>query len=231
MDSSRAANCQQHFYPRSPCGERPDTITGAATALYISIHALLAESDRSIGCRGRPHQISIHALLAESDRPWRDTSPPRQYFYPRSPCGERLLVGHGLSLLSVFLSTLSLRRATCHNCVHRTTCCISIHALLAESDQCLLCAMTQPFNFYPRSPCGERLALGKVQGQVIVISIHALLAESDLCEFSRNNGKIKFLSTLSLRRATAPNRRLCPRSKISIHALLAESDPIREALN
>ena len=33
--------------------------------------------------------ISIHALLAESDRWTVRTTLPKPYFYPRSPCGER----------------------------------------------------------------------------------------------------------------------------------------------
>ena len=35
-------------------------------------------------------------------------------------------------------------------------------------------------NFYPRSPCGERLADHYEMGIIRQISIHALLAESDL---------------------------------------------------
>ena len=36
-------------------------------------------------------KISIHALLAESDRIFRQNRQKRPtYFYPRSPCGERL---------------------------------------------------------------------------------------------------------------------------------------------
>ena len=34
----------EHFYPRSPCGERPWHIHGFLRGLPISIHALLAES-------------------------------------------------------------------------------------------------------------------------------------------------------------------------------------------
>ena len=57
--------------------------------------------------------------------------------------------------------------------------CISIHALLAESDQTNGSTTIPNFNFYPRSPCGERhqfVDLGAVREN---ISIHALLAESD----------------------------------------------------
>ena len=79
--------------------------------------------------------ISIHALLAESDT----------RISTGSPSG------------GLFLSTLSLRRAT--------ALCRSFwrHAR----------------NFYPRSPCGERLSLPETPTRVVL-----------------------FLSTLSLRRAT-----------------------------
>ena len=126
--------------------------------------------------------------------------------------------------------------------------CISIHALLAESDFKGGPRPHQGGHFYPRSPCGERLDVSGVQGYRTLISIHALLAESDegppaVCPMRQG-----FLSTLSLRRATSGPRLqifpwagdFYPRSPcgerpsctgtatlpevISIHALLAESD-------
>ena len=57
----------------------------------------------------------------------------------------------------VFLSTLSLRRATESIEILRTVKVISIHALLAESDVLILSYEKATKNFYPRSPCGERL--------------------------------------------------------------------------
>ena len=65
-----------------------------------------------------------------------DTSSLMQcHFYPRSPCGERLLwVLRKVPILGIFLSTLSLRRATRVNQLSPETKNISIHALLAESD-------------------------------------------------------------------------------------------------
>ena len=58
------------------------------------------------------------------------------------------------------------------------------------------------YNFYPRSPCGERRVM-PVSLQVIpLISIHALLAESDVCTTTTTICIVSFLSTLSLRRAT-----------------------------
>ena len=126
-----------HFYPRSPCGERPTGTDSTDCQPCISIHALLAESDfgpifrrgigvkflstlslrRATGQERRIHlplfPISIHALLAESD-------PGFSTFKKQSP---------------IFLSTLSLRRATKDRAADRQCQC----------------------HFYPRSPCGERL--------------------------------------------------------------------------
>ena len=79
--------------------------------------------------------ISIHALLAESDTPPRPTTTTPSDFNPRSPCGERLSAFSRLSILILFQSTLSLRRAT----------------RLQSPRQ------TRPGHFNPRSPCGERL--------------------------------------------------------------------------
>ena len=126
--------------------------------------------------------------------------------------------------IALFLSTLSLRRATTWQRGSRITYVISIHALLAESDSSGLNIRSIRKNFYPRSPCGERPHL--------TASIITYL---------------RFLSTLSLRRATIQQlsisliyRYFYPRSPcgerlvdlwtwlfvvlISIHALLAESD-------
>ena len=78
---------------------------------------------------------------------------------------------------------------------------ISIHALLAESDESIKIGVNFIDNFYPRSPCGERLT-----------STALLLPPT------------KFLSTLSLRRATRGPPEGQTGQGISIHALLAESD-------
>ena len=148
---------QKNFYPRSPCGERPEGASARIRPVIISIHALLAESDNVVlalqlsvtdfyprsPCGERRIQaqravlvaaISIHALLAESDCPLFFSCWLLAYFYPRSPCGERLRV------------TSSTR--------------------------------SHP-NFYPRSPCGERRLNLPSRPIDKNISIHALLAESD----------------------------------------------------
>ena len=116
----------------------------ATQALYnqdirsrISIHALLAESDLlKLSSSISKIKISIHALLAESDHRRAESGHSHHHFYPRSPCGERPTVCDSRLFFSnfyprspcgerlvwsgfryavfIFLSTLSLRRATSH---------------------------------------------------------------------------------------------------------------------
>ena len=115
------------------------------TVVKISIHALLAESDvKDTTARQQIADISIHALLAESD-------------------SKEVTMA---DFDKIFLSTLSLRRATPH------------HAK----------GLGRVFDFYPRSPCGER------QFQT-----------SKLCDLL-----LTFLSTLSLRRATVVKLQCIP---------------------
>ena len=71
-----------------------------------------------------------------------------------------MMLSMGAILIS-FLSTLSLRRATKSNKLAGQNYKISIHALLAESDYTNPETCSSVLNFYPRSPCGERL-LGRV---------------------------------------------------------------------
>ena len=78
--------------------------------------------------------ISIHALLAESDRYCHRIKSALTYFYPRSPCGERHIMQNRWFMNTGFLSTLSLRRATLRVLDGSKSSIISIHALLAESD-------------------------------------------------------------------------------------------------
>ena len=128
------------------------------SALRISIHALLAESD---GIQAQAAilvpPISIHALLAESDSFNAAQPAAQRNFYPRSPCGERPTPLCARIAFGAFLSTLSLRRATCGQQEQGRVAHISIHALLAESDLSRLNAWAAVYYFYPRSPCGERL--------------------------------------------------------------------------
>ena len=124
------------FYPRSPCGERRIYLSVVAYSYYFSIHALLAESDHVGRRKLKKIQFSIHALLAESDD---DNS--------------TMVISN-----YIFLSTLSLRRATSMETFCQVISAFSIHALLAESDGAISQLQCVLGIFYPRSPCGERLS-------------------------------------------------------------------------
>ena len=147
------------------------------------------------------------------------------YFYPRSPCGERhgdwldtwdsgdisihaLLAESDAAIrrmifaAAVFLSTLSLRRATLTVNMWFHTTRISIHALLAESDLCNMHSLRYCCtNFYPRSPCGERRNCERISpSRSLFLSTLSLRRAT---RFGRViDVQFVFLSTLSLRRAT-----------------------------
>ena len=124
------------------------------------------------------------------------------YFYPRSPCGERPTDMRQRLIEFRFLSTLSLRRATHLFASSGVDFAISIHALLAESDSQCRTLASGIYDFYPRSPCGERQDTRVQDHGGCLISIHALLAESDDTSMPPTFIFAAFLSTLSLRRAT-----------------------------
>ena len=141
--------------------ESDEPITHLRLKILISIHALLAESDAQfIGADAYlAENISIHALLAESDAVRWAFEDWYIDFYPRSPCGERHKSVETITVNFTFLSTLSLRRATGSAKRYQAYFDISIHALLAESDQTILYVHHRSNqDFYPRSPCGERQA-------------------------------------------------------------------------
>ena len=102
-----------YFYPRSPCGERP--LRSPRIALIVGFLSTLS--------------------LRRATAPNRHPCPRSKNFYPRSPCGERLMFAgvlphdggisihallaesdlfknHFFFCHNLFLSTLSLRRAT-----------------------------------------------------------------------------------------------------------------------
>ena len=199
------------------------------------------------GLADAPPKISIHALLAESDKCAGKASVPTRYFYPRSPCGERLTLQDTHHFPTLFLSTLSLRRATLLTLLMGAILIIFLSTLsLRRATFGKIMSVSSGLNFYPRSPCGERRRKGSCRCVLSGISIHALLAESDKKSFrSLDTGQIflstlslrratsnsspysivpPFLSTLSLRRATNSRTQAVPAKSISIHALLAESD-------
>ena len=146
---------------------------------YISIHALLAESDRPRYSFDRRFAISIHALLAESDKLTFCAVISILNFYPRSPCGERpSLASSSLDFIHIsihallaesdpggigggqqhgqFLSTLYLRRAT-GGAREEFEAKIFLSTLSLRRATGPTSRHSETLrHFYPRSPCGER---------------------------------------------------------------------------
>ena len=97
------------------------TFNVIASRVYISIHALLAESDGKSTTLTRIAYISIHALLAESDSIVAHTGRRKLIFLStlslrRATPNFRGYIGSN----KTFLSTLSLRRATCYSLRYST---------------------------------------------------------------------------------------------------------------
>ena len=103
-----------------------------------------------------------------------------RHFYPRSPCGERQGSTARARKEPLFLSTLSLRRATESQppCARPTT------------------------DFYPRSPCGERRSSDKWQFMRYIFLSTLSLRRATRQGQTGFRRLSPFLSTLSLRRAT-----------------------------
>ena len=102
----------------------------------------------------------------------------------------------------IFLSTLSLRRATDTESAQDRPKEFLSTLSLRRATQTQSLKIPAHSDFYPRSPCGERPNLQQNQHQRKRISIHALLAESDREREAALSQSAAFLSTLSLRRAT-----------------------------
>ena len=113
-------------------------------------------------------------------------------FYPRSPCGERPGKVKVVEPGFVFLSTLSLRRATdtssLMQCQVKFLSTLSLRRATANSQK----ERQGQHDFYPRSPCGERQCLGLLGWLRTFISIHALLAESDLGNVAAGSRTLNF---------------------------------------
>ena len=145
-------------------------------------------------------------------------------FYPRSPCGERLIYAQNLCVCVIFLSTLSLRRAT----IGQLQCILGGKHFYPRSPcgerPSKIISSSFIAYFYPRSPCGERLYDTYAKVLRVNISIHALLAESD----DYNKSMLLHLKYFYPRSPCGERHGrvnlLRFKRVISIHALLAESD-------
>ena len=192
-----------HFYPRSPCGERRRPLRNGHHPPNFYPRSPCGERRQHTHLPRILPRISIHALLAESDKHDMKMRMIRTDFYPRSPCGERRITTIITCTASKFLSTLSLRRATRGGVACYLDNIISIHALLAESDGHMFATLSVHLRFLSTLSLRRATGLHCEPETVKDISIHALLAESDLTIMLYDPSSLIFLSTLSLRRATS----------------------------
>ena len=146
-----------NFYPRSPCGERR---TATAT---------LGRSERFLSTLSlrRATTQNGYIIIAVT------------HFYPRSPCGERRISGTARAILTHFYprspcGERHLAAAACPEDVE-----ISIHALLAESDQVFRYRSINTPRFLSTLSLRRATRQGPAGCRHQGISIHALLAESD----------------------------------------------------
>ena len=176
-------------------------------------------------------------------------------FYPRSPCGERPVAAHVGRKKLKFLSTLSLRRATCFIVfLHFATLFLSTLSLrratgakihdpgqilflstlsLRRATDCKQAAGCEVVDFYPRSPCGERRRYRVYHGRIHRQHFYprSPCGERPPPFCGRNYVKNDFYprSPCGERQAHIFAHRLD--GTISIHALLAESDmPMTERI-
>ena len=198
---------------------------GSGSITAISIHALLAESDVLPSYYTSRDYIFLSTLSLR-----RATGNParrpigRRHFYPRSPCGERLKLFAkrlGNALISIHALLAESDQMLFRQSTQKA---ISIHALLAESDDMKMRVICTSVNFYPRSPCGERPIADRYNMGIIRISIHALLAESDWVLTGGLSFDGNFYPRSPCGERQLQQQQLCCYKRISIHALLAESD-------
>ena len=192
-----------HFYPRSPCGERP-----SRPAIYLAWITFLSTLSLRRATNGLGGHFSILRFLSTLSLRRATFVFPTfvlsyKNFYPRSPCGERPGKPVQLPGRRIFLSTLSLRRATRkRQCSATGIRSISIHALLAESDAVPRLPMAPVPQFLStlslrRATCASKIA----KKGITFLSTLSLRRATRAPERAKNG--ITFLSTLSLRRATA----------------------------
>ena len=147
----------------------------------ISIHALLAESDCQDTETGTgPSRFLSTLSLRRATGGWLLPKWRHRDFYPRSPCGERPFLSGSIKFCNVFLSTLSLRRATLP-----------------------ICRYGDPLIFLSTLSL-RRATFDTLSGTFKSLFLSTLsLRRATSRQRAGSTACTRFLSTLSLRRATA----------------------------
>ena len=169
-----------HFYPRPLRRGRPYDRRGNRHMGEISIHALFAEGDPTLG-------------EAVNDAVEFLSTPSSQRATSTNPGG----VGH----VWVFLSTPSSQRATTSSGRCWTIPRISIHALFAEGDMWWWMASRMLTYFYPR-PLRRGRPGDKQAKEARQIFLSTPSSQRATAQFSFLRARLRFLSTPSSQRAT-----------------------------
>ena len=221
-----------YFYPRSPCGERRHTTAShIAKFKFLSTLSLRRATSKSLVFRRVYRYFYPRSPCGERPILTMQVAILQYYFYPRSPCGERRGKVTNEYDQSDFYPRSPCGERRPIDVPQYQILDISIHALLAESDQSRavshqtarkflstlslrratresLALLHHADNFYPRSPCGERRLLACSVGSACsFLSTLSLRRATTLSQFVTDFVFV-FLSTLSLRRATASQTNL-----------------------
>ena len=126
-----------HFYPRSPCGERPfhpaHMLNAGAFLSTLSLRRATPVKDRN---RFDTAHFYPRSPCGERLQPLQEVLYAISHFYPRSPCGERRPSFPFIaSVIPISIHALLAESDYRSHYVAPQFLLISIHALLAESDE------------------------------------------------------------------------------------------------
>ena len=196
-----ACTMDGHFYPRSPCGERlpwhrpawisstflstlslrratnlPDL--GGTGAEFLSTLSLRRATVRVMRDR-RAKKFLSTLSLRRATMPGTPNSSACCNFYPRSPCGERRNDEAAAAVGGYFYPRSPCGERRANRRISDGENVISIHALLAESDQHPAGPAPLHRQFLSTLSLRRATASTRTRPPRRDISIHALLAESD----------------------------------------------------
>ena len=189
------------FNPRSPCGERRETLHETHETVIVSIHAPRVGSDKQPDLLELSEIVSIHAPRVGSDRKEVPLCLTTSRFNPRSPCGER----RHTKMSTDYSGCFNPRSPCGERRTYRTFCevaaGVSIHAPRVGSD------------------AGEQFGIA-----AMYVSIHAPRVGSDCCGATIMYRAVVFQSTLPVWGATVKVRMALQVTPVSIHAPRVGSD-------
>ena len=123
-----------YFYPRSPCGERPGIQRLVALLRQFLSTLSLRRATAAKAARGRGGPYFYPRSPCGERQGESSKKKGRANFYPRSPCGERRYSLRHSTPSGHFYPRSPCGERPRNGLAIRWNTCISIHALLAESD-------------------------------------------------------------------------------------------------